>query len=172
MDAKPLPYASAVLRLRSLLCHFHVPDVEAFAMHSAKATLLSWATQLPNVSSDSDRSKQGGQKECTSHSVQLYGRDDVFGALRLQEAVIRSVESGWRRLRAQRRGGEAPLAEQEADLVSRSLDPLEFAVGFRVDFQPSLPKLCWLRASGVPATPGDVGLLSPRFAGEISCPLP
>ena len=91
---QPLSYCAAVLRLRRLLDRFAVPDSNAYAMHSAKATLLSWATQVPGTVADSDRAKQGGHKESNTHSVQLYGRDDVFGALRLQEHLLRSLRKG------------------------------------------------------------------------------
>ena len=145
VEPRPLPYVSAVLRLRGLMENFGFPESSAFAMHSAKVTLLSFATQLPEQVSDGDRAKQGGHKEATSHSVHLYGRDDVFGPLRLQEAVVRSVRSGWLPVRAQRRGALPPLAEPEAVVSNQPLHDKEFQVAFRKneDFKPGFPCLSW-----------------------------
>ena len=51
----------------------------------------------------------------------LYGRDDVFQALKVQAQVLASLRKGWAPMSAQRRGAEQPLEEPVLD---RSLAPL------------------------------------------------
>ena len=110
--------------------------------------------------------------EATSHSVHLYGRDDVFGSLRLQETVLRCVRSGWRPLRAQRRGSEAPLLELsfEGLCLASPLHEKEFHVSFRSSrgFDPPLPKLAWLSSSVVQLPAGRVSKTLPLAASEAA----
>jgi hypothetical protein len=121
-----------VTRLRYVLNRIGVSEPTMFTAHSAKATVLSWSAQLDIDSTK--RARQGHhQKE---HTVTLYGRDDVFLALKLQEIVLRAIRSGWRPMRAQRRGAAPPAAEKEVQLDADALEEGEFAPGFRVNFQP------------------------------------
>ena len=72
------------------------------------------------------------------HCAGLYGRDDVFQALKVQSCVLTRIRAGWRPMTAQRRGAEAPLAEPP---LPRKLCPVhanEFDYNFRTDFVPAL----------------------------------
>ena len=75
-----------------------------------KATLLSFGPQLGALVSDSDRLLQGHHQD-PKHSLNLYGRDSVWGSLRYQSTVITEIQEGWRPKTAQHRGGQFPLTE-------------------------------------------------------------
>jgi hypothetical protein len=88
-------------------------QARAYTLHSNKVTVLAWSRQLANCS-EADRGEQGHHRMAPGRaSVRLYGRDDVHGALRTQAAVIAEAIEGWRPLRAQSRGGQAPVTEPE-----------------------------------------------------------
>ena len=61
------------------------------------------------------RRLQGKHKD-PLQSTRLYSRDDVSGALQLQEAIIESVQKGWRPHTPLGRGGQIPIQEQEFTL--------------------------------------------------------
>ena len=83
---------------------------QMYTLHSMKATLLSFGPQLGSLVSDSDRLLQGHHQD-PKHSLNLYGRDSVWGSLRYQATVIQEIQKGWRPKTAQHRGGQFPLAE-------------------------------------------------------------
>jgi hypothetical protein len=128
----PISYGVAVLRLRTLLGQLGVTSPSLYSAHSAKATLLAWSAQLGVDTSK--RARQGHHQ--TERTVTLYGRDDVFAALQLQEEVVRALREGWRPLRAQLRGALPPAEEQEVLIHGGALHPKEFAPRFRSLFVP------------------------------------
>ena len=83
---------------------------QTYTLHSMKATLLSFGPQLGHLVSDSDRLLQGHHQD-PKHSLNLYGRDSVWGSLRYQLTVIREIQNGWRPKTPQHRGGQFPLTE-------------------------------------------------------------
>ena len=94
-------------------------------MHSAKATLLSWARQL-NLS-ESQRRIQGHHKPVGSESsVHLYGRDDIGPMLLLQQDIRKHIHSGFRPLQPVARGYSDPVPDFRVDFsaaVVASLSP-------------------------------------------------
>ena len=79
-------------------------------VHSAKATLLSWARQL-NLS-QSLRRIQGHRKPVGSESsVHLYGRDDIGPMLLLQQDIRKHIHSGFRPLQPLARGYSDPVSD-------------------------------------------------------------
>ena len=90
-------------------------ESRAFALHSCKTTVLSWARQAGIE--EELRSEQGHHRAHAGRaSVRLYSRDDVHGPLRLQRRIISMMREGWRPIRAQARGGLPPVAETQVDL--------------------------------------------------------
>ena len=84
-----------------------------YTVHGLKSTLLSFANQLqlaPEL-----RRLQGKHKD-PLQSTRLYSRDDVNGALQLQEEIITAVQKGWRPHTPLGRGGQIPIQEQEFTL--------------------------------------------------------
>ena len=81
-----------------------------YTLHSMKATLLSFGPQLGSLVSDSDRLLQGHHQD-PKRSLNLYGRDSVWGSLRYQQTVITEIQNGWRPKTAQHRGGQFPMVE-------------------------------------------------------------
>lgn len=114
---RPMPYTRYVGWLRWLLTR--VPDdgmrmtgTEAIGItaHSLKSTLLSWSNQL-NILEDL-RMLQGHHRVTGGRtSAQLYSRDDVYGALRLQDKVWQHNVSGYRPISPQARGGQQPVMD-------------------------------------------------------------
>ena len=86
-----------------------------YTLHSMKATLLSFGPQLGSFVSDSDRLLQGHHQD-PKRSLNLYGRDSVWGSLRYQQTVISEIQKGWRPKTAQHRGGQFPLTEPQVTL--------------------------------------------------------
>ena len=86
-----------------------------YTLHSMKATLLSFGPQLGSLVSDSDRLLQGHHHD-PKRSLNLYGRDSVWGSLRYQQTVITEVQKGWRPKTAQHRGGQFPMVEPTVTL--------------------------------------------------------
>ena len=76
-----------------------------FTAHSMKATLLSWALQVPGIT-DADRLRQGHHRR---GSAELYSRDDVLGQFRTQAAVRDAVRSGVHFSIPLHRGGQRPV---------------------------------------------------------------
>ena len=105
----PVTYVAACVHMRRLLSEVEGITPEVYTLHSCKATVLSWALQLRLP--EEDRAKQGHHRTRTSHSVGLYGRDDVAPMLWLQETVRTRIFDGWRPCSAQMRGARPPLAE-------------------------------------------------------------
>ena len=138
VSGSPCSYAVAVLRLRSLLAGLGVPNPMSYTAHSAKATVLSWGRQLDLA--DQDLAKQGHHKTTLGHCAGLYGRDDVFQALKVQALVLAKVREGWRPLTAQRRGAEQPLHEPALRLELTPVHHREFEPHFRSQFVPLLPE--------------------------------
>ena len=81
-----------------------------YTLHSMKATLLSFGPQLGTLVSDSDRLLQGHHQD-QKQSLNLYGRDSVWGSLRYQQTVTAQIQQGWRPKTAQHRGGHFSLVE-------------------------------------------------------------
>ena len=110
--SSPLSYAAA---LRALRWACQTPwdrprlsssSAQNFTLHSLKVSMLSVAAQLrlPHK----DRQIQGHH---TGGSVQLYSRDDTIDALWVQTQISTSVRLGWRPMRPQHRGGQAPVQD-------------------------------------------------------------
>ena len=121
----------------SLAAVSQVKDSEAYTAHSAKATVISWGRQLDL--DDTDLAKQGHHKVALGHCAGLYGRDDVFKALKVQASVLTALRQGWVPMRAQRRGAAQPLDEPPLQHKLRPLHEREFEAGFRSHFKPQLP---------------------------------
>ena len=120
---RPMPYVKALTRFRRMLqapwmgAHrMTATEAHAYGLH-LKVTLLSWARQLDI--SEGDRGEQGHHRADSSRaSVRLYSRDDVWGQIRLQRALITSAGDGWRPMRAQGRGGQLPAHEPPVSIPS------------------------------------------------------
>lgn len=90
-------------------------EARQYSLHSLKATVLSWSRQC-NIPEDM-RAEQGHHKHGSARaSVRLYGRDDVWGAVRLQRVLHEQLRSGWRPMAAQARGGQEPAQERNVVL--------------------------------------------------------
>lgn len=119
-----MPYAEALYMLRY---YMQLPwkqqkvDIglagSSYTLHGLKATLLSYAVQL-NLPEE-DRRVHGKHRPA-NQSVSLYGRDDIAGSLRLQDAIIDSVNKQWRPCTPLARGGQTPLPEPQFTLESSS----------------------------------------------------
>ena len=115
---EPMSYARALSTLRSFICNtmstrFSAEQIRSYTPHSAKCTLLSWGSQLS--ASPEQRALQG--HHIYHQSVQLYSRDDVFGAMQLQSAIAIQLRSGWRPVVPQHRGGQPPLQDLDIPTV-------------------------------------------------------
>eukprot|EP00435_Cladocopium_sp_Y103_P076300 s7_g88.t1 len=97
-------------------------SAQHYTVHGLKSTLLSFANQLqlaPEL-----RRLQGKHKD-PMQSTRLYSRDDVNGALQLQEAIVASVQKGWRPHTPLGRGGQIPIQEQSFTLEQFRKDVVE-----------------------------------------------
>ena len=107
---------SYVKVLRDLLAQ-HMPQCADVAMsytlHSCKATYLSYMSQC-NLGR-TDRRLQGHHR---SGAVELYARDDTFGALRAQREVLRRIRCGWLPATPIARGGRAPMPTEPVSLAA------------------------------------------------------
>ena len=124
ISQEPLDYASALRIFRDML---HTPwkrfsgkhpldDMQLnYTLHSAKATLLSFGPQLGSAVDSDDRLQQGHHAD-PRKSLQLYGSDSVWGALRCQQTVVQKIRTGFRPKTAQHRGGQKPLVELHVHL--------------------------------------------------------
>ena len=113
MPLGPMSYAKGLSWLRYFLGFPWLqepPEIPQtnYTLHSLKTTLLSFANQLPHIS-DTDRRRQGNHRGGPGASMELYSRDDVEGALRLQLQVRLAVLDGKRFTTPQHRGGQLPL---------------------------------------------------------------
>ena len=115
LSAGPISYVSACMHLRRILSEVSGVAPEQYTLHSCKATVLSWALQLRLP--EGDRAKQGHHRSQSTHSVALYGRDDVVQMLWVQSQVRARILAGWRPCSAQLRGALPPLAEPELTLL-------------------------------------------------------
>jgi hypothetical protein len=136
VSSEPMSYTTAVLRLRHMLGKLGIENTRAYTAHSGKATVISWGRQLDV--SDVDLAKQGHHKVALGHCAGLYGRDDVFQALKVQTLVLSRLREGWRPLTAQRRGAEQPLQEPCLGCTLKPLSAKEFGFKYRVHFKPPL----------------------------------
>ena len=124
--AAPMSYIAALTRFRwTLTCSWlgdaRLTPAQArlYGLHSLKKSLLSYARQA-NFSKE-DRQEQGHHRD-GSNAARLYSADDVFGPLRLQASFIKMVtEQEFRPLRAQLRGGSAPIAEPMVSFAPRGV---------------------------------------------------
>ena len=71
---------------------------------------MSWGPQLNQAVSKEFRLAQGHHKDL-NQSLDLYGRDSVWGSLQFQQVVIEQVRTGFRPQIAQHRGAQSPLVE-------------------------------------------------------------
>ena len=117
---EPMTYAEALYFVRFFL---KLPwrssqtnmggDIRSYTIHGLKSTLLSWGQQLELP--EEQRRLQGKHKPQQS-STRLYSRDDVFGALKFQESIIRAVREGFRPSTPLGRGGQHPMEEPKFEL--------------------------------------------------------
>ena len=114
----PASYSQTLCQLRSYMVKSGIPAAQArtYTLHSLKTTYLSWMAQLSLP--PPARFLQGHHKP--PGSAQLYSRDDVWPALKAQVLLWRAVHSGFRPVRPQHRGGQAPLSEPPLELSGTS----------------------------------------------------
>ena len=112
---QPMSYAAALYHLRVLILlpwksnlNWTPPTPSDYTLHGLKSTLISWATQL-NIPEEQRRLQ--GKHKAVQSSTRLYGRDDVFGALALQNSVRTRIAEGWKPSTPLARGGQLPLIE-------------------------------------------------------------
>ena len=98
-------FSYALGHLRRLLIHVSGAPANvaaAYAVHSLKATPLSWALQL-EVASDARRAwGHHRAKKPEPATVAKYSRDDVLPALRAQFHVMKAARAGWTRCAVRR----------------------------------------------------------------------
>ena len=82
----------------------------SYTIHGLKSTLISWATQL-DLSDEHKRLQ--GKHQARNSSTRLYSRDDVHGAIKLQQTIIQAIHGGWRPVTPLSRGGQIPLVEPD-----------------------------------------------------------
>ena len=110
-----------------------------YTLHSMKATLLSFGPQLGALVSDSDRLLQGHHQD-QKQSLNLYGRDSVWGSLRYQKTVTEQIQQGWRPKTPQHRGGQFPLVEPTVVLERYKKDAPEYRFEWLPFFQQTIPQ--------------------------------
>ena len=84
-----------VAQMRRCLCLYGGlrPELAMrFTLHSCKATILSWASQLGIP--ENLRAAQGHHR-LASQMVKKYGRDDVWPQIRCQNKIRQAVANGW-----------------------------------------------------------------------------
>ena len=87
----------------------------SYSIHGLKSTLLSWSQQL--MVPKEQRLLQGHHVGLHDSS-NLYGRDDISGALALQGVIIDRVRAGWRPVTPLGRGSQHPWVEPSFKLES------------------------------------------------------
>ena len=105
---RPMSYAQALSAFRGALVSAGLSPQEAsnYTLHSLKTSLLASLAQLQV--SFKKRGLQGHHRSSANGCVLLYSRDDVHGALSLQQMFWDKVRSGWLPLSPQARGGLHP----------------------------------------------------------------
>ena len=98
----------------------------SYTIHGLKSTLISWATQL-DLSDEHKRLQ--GKHQARNSSTRLYSRDDVHGAIKLQQTIIQAIHGGWRPVTPLSRGGQIPLVEPEFSLERYKTAP-DYSWGF------------------------------------------
>ena len=114
----PMSRSRGVTWLRHLVSdHFKKAEhplsqetLQLVGVHSAKTTMLAWSRQL-SLDEESRRLQGHHRSSSAAASVQLYARDDVFPALKLQETVSQRVALGFRPICAVMRGGAPPVVD-------------------------------------------------------------
>lgn len=116
----PMPYMQALQLLRRFVGNLQEcspAQRDQYTLHSLKTTLLSWGCQIQ--ASTESRASQGHHVVPTLKSVRLYGRDDVWAGLTLQNNLIDVISDGsFRPQIPQHRGGQIPLSEPAVNLPS------------------------------------------------------
>ena len=108
---RPMSYAQALSAFRGALVAAGLSPHEAgnYTLHSLKTSLLASLAQLQV--SFKKRGLQGHHRSSANGCVLLYSRDDVHGALSLQQMFWDKVRSGWLPLTPQARGGLHPAKQ-------------------------------------------------------------
>ena len=116
----PMSYAESLFFLRHFLT---LPwkksplelgaSPKSYTIHGLKSTLISWATQLDLPD---EHKRLQGKHQSRNSSTRLYSRDDVHGALKLQQAIVKAVHEGWKPVTPLARGGQLPLVEPAVQL--------------------------------------------------------
>ena len=140
---EPMSYAQTIAQLRRYM--HQIPSLQSctceYTLHSAKATLLSWACQL-HLNSDS-RSLQGHHKTALNSSVNLYSRDSVHAPLKLQSDIrSKIIHDGFRPATPLHRGAQSPVIEPAVTLFRQTQPfPLSFMQlnRFHILFTASMP---------------------------------
>ena len=110
---QPLSYCQSLRRFRHLLHEFEPSCHQlSYSLHSLKTSALSAMTQLEE--SESNRRLQGHHRVT---SAQLYGRDDVAGAVRAQGRLLSALSQGFLPVTPIGRGGQQPLPAARLDLT-------------------------------------------------------
>lgn len=116
----PMSYAESLFFLRHFLtlpwkkCPLDLgTSPQSYTIHGLKSTLISWATQLDLPD---EHKRLQGKHQSRNSSTRLYSRDDVHGALKLQQAIVKAVQEGWKPVTPLARGGQLPLVEPSAQL--------------------------------------------------------
>ncbi|CAE7283108.1 unnamed protein product, partial [Symbiodinium microadriaticum] len=102
---RPMSYAQALSAFRGAPPH----EAGNYTLHSLKTSLLASLAQLQV--SFKKRGLQGHHRSSANGCVLLYSRDDVHGALSLQQMFWDKVRSGWLPLTPQARGGLHPAKQ-------------------------------------------------------------
>jgi len=99
----------------------------SYTIHGLKSTLISWATQL-DLSDEHKRLQ--GKHQARNSSTRLYSRDDVHGAIKLQQTIIQAIHGGWRPVTPLSRGGQIPLVEPDFALERYNKTAPDHSWGF------------------------------------------
>ena len=92
-----------------------VEEAASYSLHGLKATVLSWMNQADEGNLEQSRMDQGHHKKAANKgSMTLYGRDDVWGALRAQRRILMMMAEGWWPAAPQARGAVPPTAAAAA----------------------------------------------------------
>ena len=110
-----MSYAAALYYLHTFILlpwksnlNWTAPQASEYTLHGLKSTLIAWATQL-NIPKEHRRLQ--GKRIAAQSSTRLYSRDDVFGALALQNSMHIRISEGWKPATQLARGGQLPLIE-------------------------------------------------------------
>ena len=124
----PMPYTHALFFLREYVgCPWRSspPTLTAsnYTIHGLKTTFLSWASQIPSIPEEWRRLQ--GHHRAPQAAVRLYSRDDVWGALQLQQRLVEEIRRGFRPKTPIHRGGQHPAPEPaiQLQLFKKSTSP-------------------------------------------------